>query len=138
MHNPKNLTLMKFKKNLSAVLFLLLLCFFQNAEAQELAEETPAWIKMMDDPNVNYYTAVETFNNYWKNKEKPTEEKEIFKERRSKVKEYKNKRTLQYALEYKRFLKWQKKILPFVQEDGRILTKEERLEIWEKEKKSRN
>nr|WP_294933698.1 hypothetical protein [uncultured Flavobacterium sp.] len=123
---------------LKTLLALLLLCFFQNAEAQKSMEETPEWIMMMNDPNTNYFKAVETFNSYWKNREKPTEEKEIFEEKKSKIKEYKNEKTLQYAFEYKKFLKWQKQMLPYVQEDGRILTKKERMEIWEKEKNSRN
>jgi hypothetical protein len=119
-------------------LALLLLCFFQNVSAQKPTAGTPEWIKMMNDPNVNYFNAVATFNDYWKNREKPTEEKEIFKEKKSKVKEYKNNKTLRYAFEYKKFLHWQKQMLPYIKEDGHILTQKERLEIWEKEKNSRN
>jgi len=129
---------MKTKKELKTLLVLLLICFFQNAEAQKPIDKTPEWIIMMNDPNTNYYKAIEAFNSYWKNREKPTEEKEIFEEKKSKVKEYENEKTLQYAFEYKKFLKWQKRILPYVQEDGRILTPKERLEIWEKEKNNRN
>ena len=129
---------MKAKNILKTVMALLLLCFFQNTAAQKSSNETPEWIKMMNDPNINYFKAIETFDNYWKNREKPTEEKEIFKEKKSKVKEYKNNETLRYAFEYKKFLKWEKQVLPYVKEDGRILTQKERLEIWEKEKSTRN
>jgi hypothetical protein len=117
---------------------LLLFCFFQNTTAQKSMDGTPEWVKMMNDPNVNYFTAVASFNNYWKNREKPTEEKEIFKGKKSKIKEYKNNETLRYAFEYKKFLHWQKQMLPYVKEDGRILTRKESLEIWEKEKNARN
>ena len=40
---------------------------------------------------------------------------------------------LQYH--YKRFKQWKKDVLPFVQEDGRILSNEERMAIWEQQQK---
>ena len=33
----------------------------------------------------------------------------------------------------KRFRNWKKEMMPFVQEDGRILSNEERILIWEKQ-----
>jgi hypothetical protein len=38
----------------------------------------------------------------------------------------------------KRFERWKKDVLPFVQEDGRILTDEERMEIWKKQQEEIN
>jgi hypothetical protein len=87
---------------------------------------------------VNYKLAVKAFNDYWKNKEKPAEEEEIFAAKAKKIKsDPKGPETQMYAFEYKRFLNWQRSVLPFVQPDGRILTKAERLKIFEEEKKRR-
>jgi len=92
----------------------------------------------MDDSTVNYKLAVKAFNDYWKNKEKPAEEEEIFEAKAKKIKsDPKGTETQKYAFEYKRFLNWQRSVLPFVQPDGRILTKAERLKIFEEEKKRR-
>jgi hypothetical protein len=35
--------------------------------------DTPVWIKMMNDPNVNYYEACKAFNAYWMGREIPAE-----------------------------------------------------------------
>lgn len=112
---------MKLLKNFKIVLFFFLflsVVHFSNAQ-----NETPQWIKMMEDPNVNYHEAVKNFDNYWKDKEKPVEEKEIFKTKKAIIKDYKSKRTLQYAFEYKKFQYWKRKMLPFVKNDGHLLNK---------------
>jgi hypothetical protein len=130
----------------------ILLVLNNKTICQELAynpkdfKENPTWIGMMEDPNVNYYEAVKTFNSYWKGKIKPieemdikdmealtSEEKEIRKTyfQNLTVKERAEFDLLQYH--YKRFKQWKKEILPFVQEDGRILTINERIEIWNKQ-----
>ncbi|SIR01363.1 hypothetical protein SAMN05880574_1521 [Chryseobacterium sp. RU37D] len=129
---------MKFLKITKALFIFLFTGAFQMALAQNENNEVPQWVKMMDDSNVNYYQAVKSFDDYWKDKEKPVEEKEIFKEKNSKIKEFENEETPKYAFEYKKFIYWRIKILPFVQDDGRILTKNELMEIWEKEKRNRN
>lgn len=126
---------MKLLKNFKTLLIFLFLLVVQISNAQN---ETPQWIEMMEDPNVNYHEAIKNFEEYWADKEKPMEEKEIFKTKKTLVKDYKSKRTLQYAFEYKKFQNWRKKILPFVQEDGHILNNAERLELWKKEKNNRN
>jgi hypothetical protein len=129
---------MKINFFLKAVITLLFLCFFQNMEAQKFANETPEWIKMMNDPNVNYFDAVSNFNKYWKNKEKPVEEEEIFAAKNSKIRENKEQEAILYSFEYKKFILWQKTNLAYVKKDGTLLSHNERLEIWEKEKKARN
>ncbi|WP_312900784.1 hypothetical protein [Chryseobacterium taichungense] len=129
---------MKILKTSTLLLIFLFVCTFQMTLAQDRINEVPEWIKMMDDPNVNYYQAVKNFDDYWKDKKKPVEEKEIFEEKKSKIREYKNEEAPKYAFEYKKFMHWKIKILPFVQDNGRILTKNERMEIWEKERKNRN
>lgn len=123
------------------ILFIILMFFFgflQNVKAQDAKDDTPEWIKMMDDPNVNYFEAVSAFNDYWKNKEKPVGEEEIFAAKNSKIRENKEKEAMLYSFEYKKFLLWQKKNLAYVKSDGTLLTQDEKLEIWEKEKKARN
>jgi hypothetical protein len=101
----------------------------------------PQWVKMMDDPQVNYFTAKKEFENFWKNKERPTEEKETFgnfqTKKETKVKAAKTADAQKYSFEYKKFLNWQREIAPYVQPDGHILSVEERIKIWEQEKKNR-
>lgn len=126
----------------------------------------PVWVQMMSDPNVNYYVAVKTYEDYWKDKKKPNaeseemeqmakknhsgkmsdkERKELDKEEREHKRELarESKKTLTEAdmkqLEWKRemtyqckrFEDWMRTVKPFVQNDGRILTEEERMKIYE-------
>ncbi len=105
----------------------------------------PAWIDMMKDPKANYYEAVKAFNLYWKNKEKPIEEMEILNEDMSKHEKREHKRFEkklskmtptqrqtfdELAYQFKRFKDWQRENAPYVQEDGSILSQEERNKIW--------
>lgn len=101
---------------------------------------------MMKDPKANYYEAVKAFNLYWKNKEKPIEEMEILNEDMSKHEKREHKRFEkklskmtptqrqafdELAYQFKRFKDWQRENAPYVQEDGSILSQEERNKIWE-------
>ncbi|NML72023.1 hypothetical protein HHL23_19815 [Chryseobacterium sp. RP-3-3] len=129
---------MNFFKISKALFIFLFLFAFQMTLAQGETSEIPQWIKMMDDPNASYYQTVKSFEDYWKDREKPVEENEIFRDKEAKIRKYKNKETPKYAFEYKKFMNWRKKTFPFVQDDGRILTKDERMEIWEKERRNRN
>jgi hypothetical protein len=107
-----------------------------------------AWVQMMDDPNTNYFDAVENFENFWKGKVLPKTEEEKFGEANEEVKKEKEELRSQdmpavkYFFEYKKFKHWQKDVLPYVQPNGRILTIEERMDIrnkqLEQEKKSGN
>ena len=116
---------------------------------------SPIWIKMMDDPKTNYYDAVKAFDEYWKHHIKPAGEEEELSEgsistgerkRESKKAEKKGAKiiltteeirikneeeTMKYQV--KRFEQWMREVKPFVQEDGRILTDEERMDIWKKQ-----
>jgi hypothetical protein len=102
----------------------------------------PLWVKMMDDPNANYFAVNKEFEKFWKGKEKPTEEKEIFGNyEKTNVKEArlsKSAEAVEYTLDYKRFLNWQREVAPYVQADGRILNIEERIQLWQQEKKNRD
>src|SRR5690348_1144632 len=65
---------------LSACIALALSCCLVHSpvSAQRNNPPKPAWIAMMDDPNVNYYEAVKQFDLYWKTREKPVVENEMF------------------------------------------------------------
>jgi hypothetical protein len=99
----------------------------------------PRWVEMMKDEKVNYHEAVKAFDEFWKNKEKPVEENEIFEGKAGNRKQrvVANPDTRKYAFEYKKFLNWKRAVSPFVQPDGRILDKEEQLRLMEEEKRMR-
>lgn len=125
------------KKLLKAVLILLLALFANSQEVKAQVDvldysKNPHWIKMMNDPKANYHETIKAFDVFWKDRAKPVEEKEIF----SKKEQYREligkqtKEASKYSFEYKKFMNWKRKALPFVQEDGSILSAEERLAIW--------
>ncbi len=103
------------------------------------------WVGMMDDSTTNYHEALKAYNEFWRGRKKPTEEEEsreiklkeeptllekIFKAKQIKEEELAEK----YSFAHKRFLNWMQVNAPFVQPNGRILTPEERLELWKKQK----
>jgi hypothetical protein len=95
------------------------------------------WLAMMDSTGVNYFKAVASFEAYWADKEKPTEEdgegKDLFNEEKDKDKEAQAK-PINYVYEYKRFLNWQQRNKNLVKPDGTLMTPEEQLEQWKKTK----
>lgn len=126
------------------LLFCLLLNYSATAQNKS---KPPQWVTMMDDPNVNYFEAVKNFNDYWKTREKPVEEKELFgsvgdKERENAISRKKAKLRAEdpaqkYAFEYKRFLWWMHEMEPFVQPDGRIKGMNERISEWKTQQQQR-
>ena len=113
-----------------------------TAAARQAASNT-SWIQMMDDPNVNYFEAVKVFEAYWQGKPKPTSEHELFsaedKDHALNTSSYSNARdaedpSVKYRFEYKKFLHWKEEVAPYVQPNGRILTAEERIDIWKQQK----
>lgn len=126
---------------LAAVILLLCFSFSLHGQAQQPDySKHPHWIKMMDDPNVNYFEAVKAFETYWKGRTKPVEEKEVFSNyNQQKIVTIRKteREAKEYAFEYKKFLYWQQQVLPYVQPNGRILSTEERLQLFEQEKKER-
>jgi hypothetical protein len=137
-----------------------------NVQAQSADyKNSPEWIKMIDDPNANYFEAIKAYETYWKYHEKPKNEEEemeemaqmnysekmteeekekIEKAHREKEEEMKHdqNKTLTEAemkalaekqemtYQCKRFENWIHEVKPFVQEDGRILSQEERMKIY--------
>ncbi len=131
----------------------------QQQTAKQAPAPEPAWIKMMDDPNVNFFEIDKNFNDYWKGRELPVEEDEILdvknnserkrgflglfrrKEKENEAereKEKEKKTTQQYAFEYKKYLWWRRQVLPYVQPDGRILSSQEQVNIWQQQKQLKN
>lgn len=132
---------------LSASLILSLSCHSQSQTYSDKEyRKHPVWIDMMNDSTVNYFEIKKAFDLFWQNKPLPTEEEEIIGERNGKAREkesflknlFKSKKEKQeedsnkYAFAYKKFKHWELINLPYVQEDGRILTASERLEQWKK------
>lgn len=133
------------------IVTMAMLLFVQAARAQDGKNNTPLWVQAMNDPNTNYYEAVRSFNQYWKDKELPVEEAELLnqeidrKERREirrtirKMKKMSPAERQQFdwlAYQHKRFKNWQREVLPYVQEDGHILTMAERTAIWEEQQRA--
>ena len=133
--------------------FLLMLFIFQSVQAQEKKEiprsddrTNPNWIFMMQDPQINYYKAVKAFDTYWEGKIEPEEEDELINEGKITSAEADSLRTARAAwtqvqrneyetikYQHKRFKDWKRTVFPFVQSDGRILSEQERLEIFQKQ-----
>jgi len=147
---------------------MVILFTFSNAKVRAQSvdyKNNPEWIKMIDDPNANYFEAIKAYETYWKYHEKPKNEEEemeamaemnysekmteaekekIEKEHREREKELKKdqKKTLTKAemkalaekqemtYQCKRFENWIHEVKPFVQEDGRIQSQEERMKIY--------
>ena len=125
--------------------FLTLHAQKEKTYSDKYLAKNPVWIEMQKDPNVNYFQAKKAFELFWKDKDKPVEEDEILgkkheEEKRKKGFVYrlfhqKEETAQKYAFEYKKFKQWLFTVEPYVQADGRILSKEEQLKIWEQEKK---
>lgn len=134
--------------------FIFLLCLFglqvSFLQAQTISSsqyrEHPYWISMMEDPTSNYYETVKAFDMYWENRERPSEESEIFAlselEKASFTHEIKESSfsTLSQrdiALAYKKFNYWQIKVSSNINSDGHILTPEERIQRWNLQQEDR-
>lgn len=131
--------------------FLFLFFTAKAQDKKQTAKETdyrnnPVWISMMEDPNVNYFEAMKAFQTYWEGRIEPEEESELINEghittaqadslRKARTEWTQAQRNDYEQLKYqfKRFKDWKRSVLPFVQNDGRILSEQERLEIWQKQ-----
>lgn len=138
---------MKQNRILQSVAWLLLCMLLNYSATAQSKVKPPLWVTMMDDPNVNYFEAVKTFNDYWKTREKPVEEGELFesvgdKEKEQSLKQKKGRLGTEdpakkYAFEYKRFLWWMREVEPFVQSDGKIKGMNERINEWRTQQQQR-
>jgi len=107
--------------------------------------EHPVWIQYMEQDGGNYEEALHAFNLFWDQRQRPSVENDLFEaeaESDSKADSILHLSTLPsdvqpYVEAYRKFLYWQQKIKPYVQEDGRILTKAEQLQQWRNSRKDR-
>jgi hypothetical protein len=140
------------------IFFSGVLCFAlfgggSNAQAQKPSKKMdyskqPYWIEMMNDSSVNYFEAVKAFKVFWKDRKEPSEENEMKEHAQGKKEDHESRlgkvihakeikldqESEKYSLEYKKFLHWKMITEPYVQPDGHILSKSERLEIWKKQR----
>jgi hypothetical protein len=106
------------------------------------------WIEMMDDSSVNYYEALKAYEQYWQNRIRPQEEEDAINEHGSRKAEREREkfekklakmtpaeRTVFDRMKYecKRFDNWKREVKKFVQEDGHILSYDQKLEIWNRQ-----
>jgi hypothetical protein len=128
----------------SFILILISLTGLSSSAQQKLStiRAEASWIKMMDDPNVNYYEAIKAYNDYWKTHKKPADPEDRLLGKDGKkdndadaVPLTKAEKIYEDEIVYqvKRFENWMREEKPFVQENGRILTQQERIEIWKKQ-----
>ena len=139
--------------------FLILLIFItagatsQTTSLVKEANDQPLWVQMMNDENANYYETVNAFNSYFKTHALPDQEVEeelMGRDEEAKVAyeqkmKRENKEILtaeqrkilvereQLSYQVKRYRNWMKEVKPYVQENGHILTAEERMAIWKQQ-----
>lgn len=137
------------KLAITALCVLTALKISAQTHSKRFYRKNPVWIEMIKDSNVNYFEAVKAYDLFWEKREKPMEEDEAISQDKSskgntteknsdkRIKEKKREKELyrKYGLEVKKFEHWKKRVLPYVQPDGRILSKEEQLKMWEESKK---
>jgi hypothetical protein len=135
------------------VLFTILIVFCLNIKAQDKAiidthkndvlyKSSPVWIKMMNDPNTNYYEAVKSFNLFWEGKVVPAETEgeamDLGKEENMKGEETEKdipEESQQYVYEYKQFKHWELTMKNMIDlETGRIMSIDEVQQIMIKER----
>lgn len=102
----------------------------------------PLWITMMDDPNANFFEVEKAYDLYWTRHEKPEGEHEEIGERSEREKYPSKRRQRKISAEndlrlaVKKYEVWNDQTRPYVQADGRILSTEERLEIWKQQQQT--
>ena len=127
-------------------IFCSVISFAQSANKNSPVNP-PDWVKAIDDPNANYFKTIKAYEDFWKTHEKPADEEELMSRSTEQAKahvkslskrEMKQERELDYyRYECKRFENWVRENKPYVQQDGRILTADEQLKLWEQVKKQR-
>lgn len=128
------------------LLFLFLFACALNTIAQNKTVtsdkeymQKPLWITMMDDPNANFFEVEKAFDLYWSKHEKPEGEHEEIGERaeREKIPSKRRQRKISAENELrfavKKYEVWNDQTRPYVQPDGRILSIEERIQIFKQQ-----
>jgi hypothetical protein len=146
----------KYNYHRIGVVQLLILFFMVSSSAKAQTDtlrkkeyaKIPYWIDMMNDSTVNYFEAVKAFKIFWKDRKEPSEENEMKDHAEGKKEEHHTRlgrimhakeikqeaETEKYAMDYKKFIHWKLMNEPYVQPNGHILSKSERLEIWKKQR----
>jgi hypothetical protein len=99
----------------------------------------PLWINMMDDPKVNFFDIEKAYKIYWEHHVMPeTESDNVVQNKENNHHLSKRERRRIDAdndmrLAVKKYEWWHLQTLPYVQPDGRILTADERLQIWKQQ-----
>lgn len=140
------LTKVKIYKMRILLMFLLFCSSYLYSQEKNEAKyaTSPLWIAMMDDTAANYYQVISAFEIYFKYHKMPEEPEEIAHKSMEEGiiidkpnvvltdKELAEREVEQeLALNIKRYKKWKKEVFPFVQSDGRILSQDEQIKIWE-------
>ena len=136
---------------MNKLILILIACFginvsFAQVSTDSLYRDQPRWIAMMDEEGVNYNEAVKAFTLYWQDRAKPHEEEELFEsaEAITNLSDTDFHPMLhiaapqQFAFEYKKFMYWKERVLPFVKEDGTLMTPAERIARWKEEQAARH
>ena len=131
------------------ILVFACLCLVCPAGAQKVHytvsdyAHKPVWIEMIKDTSVNFFEAQKAFDTYFQHHEKPEGEHDVIGERdaREKYPSKKKQRKVNadnaMRMEVKKYEHWHDRVLPYVQEDGHILSPAERLKIWSEQKASK-
>ena len=96
---------------------------------------------MIEDTNANYFVVEKAYKIYWEHHEMPELEMDEFSNEKeeekfpSKRERRKIEQDNEMRVSIKKYWRWHEKMLPYVQEDGSILTPTERLLIWESQRK---
>lgn len=129
---------------------LLLVCFGAisiaataqtDVNKEKLYAKQPLWIDMMEDEKSNFFEIEKAYKIYWEHHEEPEGEHDVIGEyqEREKIPSRRKQRKIEaeskMRMAIKKYNWWHEQTLPYVQGDGRILTTEERLKIWEANKK---
>jgi hypothetical protein len=131
---------MSIKK--TTILLALLVVAGVNAGAQtpkhsprEYAQK-PYWIAMIQDTASNYFEVEKAFKLYFEHHEMPEEENDVIGEvlpvpkRVTRREMRKRAAEDEMRMEVRKYEAWRFQMLPYVQEDGTILSPSQRLELW--------
>jgi hypothetical protein len=128
---------------LSVILFISFHAFAQIKSKSPNYSKHPYWIDMIKDPKVNYFEAIKAYDEFWKNRKKPEQEDDIIGQKKSESNKHRLFKTREqreeaeshkYALDVKKFEHWKMQVKPYVQQDGSILTADEKLKLWQQQK----
>ncbi|MEI8279049.1 MAG: hypothetical protein WCG87_04745 [Bacteroidota bacterium] len=133
------------------LLLCMAMCLSASLNAQTNSQYTekdyarhPLWIKMISDPNTNYFEAEKAYKIYFQHHPKPEGEHDVIGEhearekRLSKRERQKIQADNRLRLDVKKYEHWHMKMQPYVQSDGRILSTDERLQIWKEQQATPN